>query len=45
MVKKYAKNCMNNQAVEDLAKRIKDKWSRMIFGISTRYTDVGVVDD
>lgn len=37
MIKIYAKNRAKIPQVVDLAKRIEDKWSRMIFGISTRY--------
>lgn len=39
MIKIYAKNKAKMPQVVDLAKRIEDKWSRMIFGISTRYYD------
>ena len=41
MIKIYAKNRAKMPQVVDLAKRIEDKWSRMIFGISTRYYDGG----
>ena len=36
-VKAYSKNRANMPQVVDLAKRILDKWSRMVFGISTSY--------
>lgn len=36
-VKVYAKNRANMPQVQDLAKRIIDKWSRMIFNIKTSY--------
>ena len=36
-VKVYSKNRANMAQVQDLAKRILDKWSRMVFGISTSY--------
>ena len=36
-VKAYSLNRANMPQVQDLAKRIVDKWNRMIFGISTNY--------
>ena len=36
-VKAYSLNRANMPQVVDLAKRIVDKWNRMIFGISTNY--------
>lgn len=33
----YSKNRANMPQVVDIAKRIVDKWNRMIFGISTNY--------
>lgn len=46
-VKVYAKNRANMPSVQDLAKRILDKWSRMVFGISTSYYEMarGADDD
>lgn len=46
VVKVYAKNRPNMSTVQDLAKRIIDKWGRMVFGISTSYYDgAHLVDD
>lgn len=45
VVKAYAKNRANMASVQELAKRIVDKWSRMIFGISTTYYDPGREED
>ena len=36
-IKAYSRNRANMPQVQDLAKRIIDKWNRMIFGISTNY--------
>ena len=44
-VKAYAKNRANMLQVQDLAKRILDKWSRMVFGISTSYFTASTGDD
>ena len=45
-VKVYSRGRPNMPQVQELAKRICDKWSRMIFGISTSYYDAaGGQDD
>ncbi len=45
VVRAYAKDRANMPSVTELAKRIVDKWSRMIFGISTTYYDPGRDED
>ena len=41
VVKIYANDRANMPQVASLAKNIMDKWSRMVFGISTTYVDRG----
>ena len=44
-MKAYSKNRSNMPQVQELAKRILDKWSRMVFGISTAYAHATINDD
>ena len=41
VIKVYANDKANMPQVAGLAKTIMDKWSRMVFGISTTYIDRG----
>lgn len=44
-VKVYSNNKANMPQVQDLAKRIIDKWSRMVFNISTSYMKAGMTQE
>jgi sRNA-binding protein len=44
-VKLYAKNVPNMPQVVVLAKKIIDRWSRLVFGIKTSYSRVDEDDD